>query len=88
MIDMANFSTNEQMQVHVFTYRHAGGEWLLEINATDADDARVRLGKLAYATHHGVRVAKLPTISTPIGILSVWARNTAFRLLPRFLKQR
>ena len=69
---------------HMFTYRHDGAEWTLTLNATNADDARARIGKLAYATYDGVIGSEMPALLAPIGILSVWARNTAAFLLPRF----
>lgn len=73
-----------EYRTHLFTYRHDGAEWILAIKATDADDARARVGKLAYATYNGVAVAQLPASLAPIGKLSVWARNTAAYFLPRF----
>ena len=68
------------MQTHVFSYRHDGRHWELTIKATDADDARARIGKLAYATYDGVQIARMPVALAPIGILSVWVRNTLTRL--------
>lgn len=76
----------DNYETHMFTYRHDGADWVLTIKATDADDARARIGKLAYATYDGVVVEQLPGILTPIGILSIWARNAAATLLPRFLQ--
>ena len=72
---------NASYQTHVFRYRHDGAEWLLEIKATDADDARARLGKLTWADYQGVTGTKLPVVLAPIGILWVWARNAAARLI-------
>lgn len=77
---------DSEYQTHLFTYRHEGAEWILAIHATDADDARARIGKLAYATYNGVAVGQMPAALAPIGILSVWARNAAASLLPRFLQ--
>lgn len=73
---------------HMFSYRHDGAEWTLTIKATDADDARARIGKLAYATYDGVVVSEMPGALAPVGILSVWARNAAASLLPRFFQGR
>ena len=42
---------NEHMQTHVFSYRHDGRHWEVTLKATDAADARARIGKLAYATY-------------------------------------
>ena len=75
---------NAEYETHLFTYRHDGAEWILAIKATNADDARARIGKLAYATYNGVAISQTPAVLAPIGILSVWARNTATRILARF----
>lgn len=71
-------------QTHMFTYRHDGAEWALMIQATDADDARARIGKLAYANYDGVVHSQMPAVLAPIGITSVWFQNLAARILPRF----
>ena len=75
-----------KFQTHVFSYRHDGRHWELTIRATDADDARARIGKLAYATYDGIQVAQMPIILAPIGIASVWLRNAAAHMLSRFLR--
>ncbi len=51
---------DQEFPTHLFTYRHDGAQWVLQIKARDAEDAKQRLGKLAYATYDGVLVAKLP----------------------------
>lgn len=79
---------NSEYQTHMFTYRHDGAEWVLTLQATDADDARARIGKLAYATYDGVVVSQMPVILSPIGIVSVWARNLTMSLLRRFSRSR
>jgi hypothetical protein len=73
---------------HMFTYRHDGAEWTITLNATDADDARARIGNLAYASYDGVVYSRTPAILAPIGMLSVWARNAAGRLVARFIGSR
>lgn len=75
-----------EYETHLFTYRHDGAEWILAIKATNADDARARIGKLAYATYNGVAISQTPVILAPSGIASVWLRNAALRLMPRFFK--
>lgn len=75
-------------ETHMFTYRHDGAEWVVTLEATDADDARARIGKLAYATYDGVVTAQMPAILAPIGILSVWLQNAANYLLALFLSRR
>jgi hypothetical protein len=71
-------------QTHMFTYRHDGAEWTLMLKATDADDARARIGKLAYANYDGIVDSQMPAAFAPIGIVSVWAKNLAQRMLKRF----
>jgi hypothetical protein len=63
------------MQTHLFSYRHEGKHWELEIPARDADDARQRIGKLAYATYDGVLVTRVPAALGPLAILAAWVRN-------------
>lgn len=75
---MAKFET------HVFSYRHDGRHWELTIKATDAADARARIGKLAYATYDGVEVASVPAFLSPIAIPIVWMRNAICSLYSRF----
>jgi hypothetical protein len=77
-----------EYKTHLFTYRHDGAEWLLTIKATDANDARARIGKLAYATYDGVAVSNTPLVLAPIGIISVWVRNALRTILPRFFDER
>ncbi len=79
---------NADYRTHLFTYRHDGAEWVLAIEATDADDARARIGKLAYATYNGVAISRTPAALAPVGIASVWFRNLARAILPRFFVAR
>jgi len=69
------------MQTHLFSYRHDGKHWELEIQARDAEDAKQRIGKLAYATYDGVLVTRLPAALGPLGKLAVWIRNATNSLL-------
>jgi hypothetical protein len=79
---------NADYQTHLFTYRHEGADWVLAIKATDANDARARIGKLAYATYDGVAVSQVPVAFAPFGIVSVWVRNAAAFVLDRFARPR
>jgi hypothetical protein len=76
----------EKFETHLFTYRHDGAEWVLAINATDAQDARARIGKLAYATYNGVAVGRLPAALSPLGVLQVWVRNIYSRYIRPVLR--
>jgi hypothetical protein len=74
----------DRFQTHVFSYRHDGRDWELRIKAADADDARARIGKLAYATYDGIVVADMPVTLAPIGIAYLRVRNAAHRVLAAF----
>jgi hypothetical protein len=65
------------MQTHIFSYRHDGKLWELQMQAYDAEDARRRIGALAYATYDGMLVAKVPAAMGPLAKLVVWVRNAA-----------
>ena len=73
-----------KFQTHVFSYLHDGRHWELTIKATDAADARARIGKLAYATYDGVEVASVPAFLSPFAILVLWLRNATHALISRF----
>lgn len=66
-----------ELKTHLFTYRHDGAEWVLELKAKDAADARERIGKLAYATYDGELVARTPAAAGPFALLAVWLQNAA-----------
>ena len=64
---------------YLFTYRHAGSHWTMEIQAANADDARERLKALAFAQYDGELLAKVPvTLSLPATLI-VWIRNLLAR---------
>ncbi len=68
---------SEKFETHVFSYSHDGKLWEVEIPAKDADDAKARIGRLAYAHYDGVLVAKVPATMGPLAKLAVWLRNAA-----------
>ena len=72
------------MRTHLFTYRHDGSEWLLEIKANSEADAKARLARLAYASYDGVLIAKVPAALGPLAPVATWVRNAAVALMPRF----
>jgi hypothetical protein len=74
---------NAEYKTHIFRYRHDGAEWQLKIDATDAEDARARIGKLAWATYDGIAISERPIVFAPLDIAVVWLRNTATRLIAR-----
>ena len=59
------------MQTHLFTYRHQGKLWSLEIKANDEDDAKDRLRRLAFASYKGVLVANVPAALSPLVPIAV-----------------
>jgi hypothetical protein len=72
------------MQTHLFSYRHEGSEWLLEIEASSEADAKARLARLAFASYDGVLVTKVPAVFGPPAIAATWIRNAASSLMGRF----
>jgi hypothetical protein len=63
---------------YLFSYRHAGADWMLEIRARDAQDAKERLKALPFARYDGRLVAKFPTKAAPLVKAGVWLRNVVF----------
>jgi len=76
-----------EFETHMFTYRHDGAEWVMTLQATDVDDARARIGKLAYATYDGVVISQMPGVFSPFGALAVWVRNAAMSWLRGGIRQ-
>jgi hypothetical protein len=62
-------------QTHLFTYRHNGAEWTLEIKARDSHDARERLKALCLARYDGELLAKVPVSLGPLIKTVAWLRN-------------
>ena len=66
---------HENYKTLVFSYFHDGSMWELEIKARDAEDAKARVAKLAYATFDGEQIASIPASSqcverAPVGLAS------------------
>lgn len=78
----------KQYATHLFTYRHQGKIWSLEIKANDEEDAKDRMRRLAFASYQGVLVANVPAALSPLVPVAVWIRNAAAALLPRFGQRR
>jgi hypothetical protein len=66
---------SDSFKTYLFSYEHAGSSWLLEIKASDAQDAQARLRKLHAATFDGEMVAKvtMPNVSRQSVVL--WLRR-------------
>jgi hypothetical protein len=72
-------------RTHLFSYRHEGADWLLEIKATSEADARARIAQLCWAHYDGVLVSKSPAVLSPWTPLECWLRNTLGRVFRRGL---
>jgi hypothetical protein len=62
-------------KTHLFTYRHDGAEWTLEIKARDIRDAKERLKALPLARYDGELITKVPASLGPLMQMAVWLRN-------------
>lgn len=62
------------VKTYLFSYRHNGAEWSLEIPATSPDDAKARLAKLPNARFDGELVAEVPSAFGWLARLWVWLR--------------
>ncbi|MGE5535834.1 MAG: hypothetical protein ACM3W7_09985 [Acidobacteriota bacterium] len=71
---MAQF-TSFQYPTFLFTYRHDGAEWTLEVKARDLSDAKERLKALPFARYDGELIAKVPVSLGPLMKVAVWLRN-------------
>lgn len=69
---MASF---DGYRTHLFSYRHDGAEWTLEIKARDARDAQERIKALPFARYDGELIAKVPANLGPLMKAAVWLRN-------------
>jgi hypothetical protein len=77
---MRNSFLSNRFRTFLFSYRHAGAEWNLEIRATSEEDARARIDRLQYATYEGELVAKVPAAAGLLARAYVFVRNS---LAPR-----
>jgi hypothetical protein len=62
-------------------YRYEGAEWSVQLPARSYDDAKARLGCLAYASIDGELVMTLPSYSGPLAALIAGLRNAIRRLV-------
>jgi hypothetical protein len=72
---MMNDSSEVEFRTFLFSYRHAGAEWSLEIKARDELDAKARLARLQWASFDGELVAKLPVEAGLLVKSYVFMRN-------------
>jgi len=64
-----------EFRTFLFSYRHDGAEWSLEIKAKNEHDARDRIARLQFATYDGELVAKLPAEAGIFARSYVFMRN-------------
>ncbi len=70
----------DSLKTYLASYRHDGARWVLEIKARDAEDAKARLSRLAFAQIDGELVAKVPATLGPLAKVAVAVRNGFVRL--------
>ena len=63
------------MKRYLVSYRHDGGEWNIELPAESLEDARCRLGKLAFGRLDGEIIANIPGALGPLAALAASVRN-------------
>jgi hypothetical protein len=66
---------SDSFKTYLFSYEHAGASWVLEIKASDAQDARARLRRLHAATFDGEMVAKLAMPNVSVHSAALWLRR-------------
>lgn len=67
------------MKAFLVNYNHGGQRYALELHATDAEDAKARLGSLLYGRVSGEVAMKLPAPLGPLAALVCWFRNLMAR---------
>jgi hypothetical protein len=67
------------MKRFLVSYRHEGGQWNIELPATDLNDARRRLSQLTLGRVDGEIIATIPGALGPFAALAALARNVFAR---------
>lgn len=67
------------MKAFLVNYQHGGDQYAIKIHATDAEDAKARLGSLLYGRVQGEVVAELPYLAGPLVRLFCTFRNAFAR---------
>lgn len=67
------------MKPFLVNYQHRGVRYAIELHATDAEDAKARLGSLLYGQVCGEVAMKLPAQLGPLASLVCWFRNVFAR---------
>jgi hypothetical protein len=74
---LGSFQKSES-KVFLFEYFHEGSNYMVEIHATNMDDAQARIKKLPWAKPVGELVAKFPASGGWIARCLCWLRNLWF----------
>lgn len=64
------------MKRFLVSYRHEGGQWNLELPATDLNDARRRLSQLALGRLEGEIIATIPGALGPVAALAAFREKS------------
>ena len=72
--------TKDDYKTFLVSYHHNGADWLLELKARDAEDARARLRVLPLARIDGELIAKVPASLGPAVPVATILRNAFVRL--------
>jgi len=67
------------MKTFLVNYQHGGQRYALELQATDAEDAKARLGSLLYGQVCGEVMAYAPAFTGPLAGLICSVRNAFTR---------
>ena len=67
------------MKTFLVNYQHGGQRYALELQATDAADAKERLGSLLYGQVCGAVMAHVPAFTGPLAGLICSVRNAFAR---------
>lgn len=71
----------DESKTFLISYHHQGAEWVLELKAHSAEDARERLKVLPLARIDGELVAKIPVSLGPLAAVATFLRNGLMRLM-------
>lgn len=74
-------SLTSTTKTFLVTYRYDGAEWVIELKARDAEDAKARLAVLPFARLDGELITTVPAALGPFATFAVAVRNGLHKLL-------
>lgn len=80
---MINTSIDLSYKTYLFSYSHAGDNWVFEIQANSEADAKARLSKLATAQLEGELLAKVLVKQSLLSNLTVSVLNRLSHIFSR-----